>query len=133
MPTWVNYKEIKSCIRIDQVLERYGLLGVLKQKGDNLVGTCPIHKGTNPSQFHVSLAKNNFNCFGNCQDGGNVIDFVVMMEGGDKSRQEDVRDAALKLQEWFGLSFERPRGGRRRDGIRMKLSIDHSRKRAGFE
>jgi DNA primase len=114
MPTWVNYKEIKSCVRIDQVLERYGLLGTLKQKGDNLVGTCPIHKGTNGNQFHVSVAKNNFNCFGDCHDGGNVIDFVVMMDGGDKSRQEDVRGAALKLQEWFGLSFERPRGGRRR-------------------
>ena len=53
--------------------------------------------------------------FGDCHDGGNVIDFVAMMEGGDKSRQEDVRGAALKLQEWFGLAFERPRGGRRRD------------------
>ena len=89
------------------------MLDTLKAKGDNLVGTCPIHKGTNPSQFHVSLAKNNFNCVGDCHDGGNVIDFVAMMEGGDKSRQEDVRGAALKLQEWFGLAFERPRGGRR--------------------
>jgi DNA primase len=113
--TWVNYKEIKSRVRIDQVLARYGVLDTLTGKGDNLVGTCPIHKGTNPSQFHVSLAKNNFNCFGDCHDGGNVIDFVAMMDGGDKSRPEDVRGAALKLQEWFGLAFERPRGGRRRD------------------
>jgi DNA primase len=57
---------------------------------------------------------NNFNCFGNCHDGGNVIDFVVMMDGGDKSRQEDVRAAAQKIQAWFGLSFERPHGGRQR-------------------
>jgi DNA primase len=120
--TWVNYKEIKSRVRIDQVLARYGVLDTLKAKGDNLVGRCPIHKGSNPNQFHVSLAKNNFNCFGDCHDGGNVIDFVVMMEGGDKSRQEDVRAAAQKIQAWFGLSFERPQGGRHRTSPAASVS-----------
>jgi hypothetical protein len=114
--TWVNYKEIKSRVRTDQVLARYGVLDTLKARGDNLVGTCPIHKGTNASQFHASLAKNNFNCFGNCHEGGNVIDFAVVMDGGDKSRQGDVGAAAQKIQEWFGLSFEHPQGGRRQHG-----------------
>src|SRR5215210_852984 len=96
MATWVDYKEIKQLVRIDQVLLQYGVLERLKRKGENLVGPCPIHKGTNTTQFHVSLAKNNFNCFGDCHGGGNVIDFVAKMEG------IDIRAAALKLQEWFG-------------------------------
>jgi DNA primase len=87
--TWVNYKEIKARVRMEQVLEHYGVLGELHEKGDNLVGRCPIHKGTNGNQFHVSRAKNNFMCFGNCHEGGNVIDFVVMMEGGNKQNGDD--------------------------------------------
>jgi DNA primase len=111
--TWVNYKEIKTRIKMEQVLEHYGVLGELREKGDSLVGRCPIHKGTNGNQFHVSRTKNNFNCFGNCHEGGNVIDFVVMMEGGSKENGDDVRAAAQRIQEWFGLTFERPQGGRR--------------------
>jgi DNA primase len=52
-------------------------------------------------------------CFGNCHEGGNVIDFVVLMEGGSKENGDDMRRAAMHLQEWFGLTFERPQGGRR--------------------
>jgi DNA primase len=96
MATWVDYKEIKQRVRIDHVLAQYGVMESLTWKGENLVGPCPIHKGTNATQFHVSLAKNNFNCFGDCHGGGNVIDFVAKMEG------IDIRAAALKLQEWFG-------------------------------
>jgi DNA primase len=96
MATWVDYKELKQRVRIDHVLTQYGVLERLKRKGENLVGPCPIHKGSNATQFHVSLAKNNFNCFGDCHGGGNVIDFVAKMEG------IDIRAAALKLQEWFG-------------------------------
>ncbi len=77
-------------------LEHYGLQETLKKRGRNLVGPCPIHKGTSPTQFQVSLEKNNFNCFGECQGGGNVIDFVAKME------EVSIKQAALMLQEWFG-------------------------------
>jgi DNA primase len=96
MATWVDYKELKARVKIDDVLAHYGLVEKLKRKGENLVGPCPIHKGTNATQFHVSLKKNAFHCFGDCHGGGNVIDFVAKMEGGD------IREAALKLQAWFG-------------------------------
>ena len=89
------------------------MLGNLREKGDELIGCRPIHHGTNVNQFHASRTKNNFMCFGNCHGGGNVIDFVVLMEGGDKDNGDDVRAAAMRMQEWFGLAFERPRGGRR--------------------
>lgn len=97
MLNWVNFKEIKEKVWIGKVLDHYGLLKELNRKGDNLVGACPIHKGTNTTQFHVSLAKNNFNCFGDCHGGGNVIDFVSKMEN------VDIREAGALIQEWFSI------------------------------
>ena len=108
MNTWADFKEVKRRVTIEQALARYGVREILRDKGDELVGCCPIHKGTNPSQFHVSRQKNNFNCFGNCHDGGNVIDFVVMMEGWNKDSMDDQRKAALLLQDWFGIESQRP-------------------------
>src|SRR5712691_6365106 len=105
MATWVDYKELKQRVKISAVLGHYGLMENLKRKGENLVGPCPIHKGTNATQFHVSLAKNNFNCFGDCHGGGNVIDFVAKMEG------LALRQAALKLQEWFGVGAGEQKNG----------------------
>jgi DNA primase len=60
-----------------------------------LSGACLIHGGTNTTHFRVSISKNCWNCFGKCQCGGNVIDFV--------SKKEDVsfRDAALLIRDWF--------------------------------
>src|SRR5712691_5266686 len=97
MAQWVNFKTIKEQVSMEQVLEHYGLLDTLTQKKNNLVGPCPIHHGTNPTQFHVSLTKNNYNCFGDCHGGGNVIDFVAKMEG------VDLRVAALKLPDATGF------------------------------
>ena len=57
---WVDFKQVKETVSMDMILKHYGLIDKLKRKGDNLVGSCPIHKGSNKSQFHVSLQKNNF-------------------------------------------------------------------------
>jgi DNA primase len=83
MAQWVDIKGIKSAVSMEQLLTHYGLLETLKRKGDNLTGPCPIHHGKNQTQFHVSLRKNNFHCFGDCKSdptlhdgGGNLLDFV---------------------------------------------------------
>ena len=93
---WVDFKEIKDRISMEMVLSRYGLLNLLKKSGNNLVGRCPIHNGSNPRQFSVNLDRNIFNCFGDCGSGGNVLDFVSRME------EISLRDAALLLKDWFG-------------------------------
>ena len=93
---WVDFKEIKSKVSIVDILKRYGVLEALSKSGnDRLSGACPIHGGTNTTHFRVSISKNCWNCFGKCQCGGNVIDFV--------SKKEDVsfRDAALLIRDWF--------------------------------
>lgn len=106
-PGFVDFRAIKSQVNLQQVLERYQLLETFTQTSDDrLSGPCPIHKGQNPTQFRVSLSKNCFNCFGSCGRGGNVIDFVALME------EIPFRDAALKMQEWFNLEPTKPSGKR---------------------
>ena len=92
---FVDFKQVKSRVTLLQVLERYDLLRTLKRAADRLSGPCPLHRGSNPTQFRVSVSRNCFNCFGTCGRGGNVIDFVSLREG------IPFRDAALLLQEWF--------------------------------
>lgn len=91
----VDFKEVKAQVNLTDVLDRYDLMPSLNLNGDRLSGVCPIHQGTNSTQFRVSISKNCFNCFGKCGRGGNVIDFVSLME------DIPFRDAALLLQEWF--------------------------------
>jgi DNA primase len=96
---FVDFKAIKAVVTMEQVLEHYGLLDRFKRSGDSLSGPCPIHGGSNPTQFRVSVSKNIWNCFSECKSGGNTLDFI--------SRMEDVtiHAAALKAIEWFGLDL----------------------------
>jgi DNA primase len=99
---FVVYQDIKKRVTMEMVLRRYGLWDQMKLSGKNLVSTCPIHNGTNPRQFSVNLERNLWNCFGNCQGGGNVLDFVAKMEG------ITIREAALHLQAWFKTEGQEP-------------------------
>src|SRR5438874_6076258 len=98
--SFVDFKAVKAAITMEQVLEHYNLVGEFKRSGDNLSGPCPIHKGSNPTQFRVSFSKNIWNCFSECKHGGNVLDFIVRMEN------ITIHAAALKAIEWFGLEPE---------------------------
>lgn len=97
-PRFVDFRAVKARVSVEQVLAHYGLLDQFKRSGDTLTGRCPIHQGSNPTQFRVSLEKNCWHCFSDCRCGGNVLDLVA--------RREDcsVHDAALKLIGWFQLT-----------------------------
>src|SRR5258705_11967398 len=95
--SFVDFKAVKAAITMEQVLEHYGLFDRFKRSGDSLSGSCPIHKGENPTQFRVSISKNIWNCFSECKRGGNVLDFIALMEG------VSVHAAALKSIDWFRL------------------------------
>lgn len=120
-PGFVDFKEVKAHVNIVQVLEHYDLMANLNRAGDRLSGACPIHQGSNPTQFRVSISKNCFNCFGNCGRGGNVIDFVSLME------EVSFREAALLLQDWFfpGNEVASPGGNRHREEKETRRSSDH--------
>src|SRR6266853_1252703 len=96
--SFVDFKAVKAAITMEQVLQHYGLLDRFKRSGDSLSGPCPIHKGENPTQFRVSISKNIWNCFSECKRGGNVLDFIALME------DVSIHAAALKAMEWFSLN-----------------------------
>jgi hypothetical protein len=94
---WVDFKVIKKAVTMQMVLDHYGLKE-WQRSGNELRGKCPIHQGTVPRQFTVNVDKNVFKCFSDtCRRSGNVLDFVAAMENCS------VRDAALKLQDWFKI------------------------------
>ena len=106
-PAFVDFRAVKAAVTMEQVLTHYELHDRFTRSGDSLSGPCPIHGGSNPTQFRVSTSKNVWNCFGDCQGGGNVLDFVCRMEN------IAVRDAANRLAEWFNLPQARQERSRR--------------------
>jgi hypothetical protein len=96
---YVNFGELKAAVPIRRVLERYGLLESLRERGEALSGPCPFCDGE--TSFRVNTAKNCFHCF-SCKAGGNMLDFVATKE--DCS----VRDAAVKVAEWLGVETSKP-------------------------
>ncbi|HEV8413048.1 MAG TPA: CHC2 zinc finger domain-containing protein [Bryobacteraceae bacterium] len=97
---WVDFKAIKAAVTMEMILGRYRV-NWLRKKDDELRGRCPIHQGEGQSTLHVSLTKNVFHCF-SCRARGNVLDFVAAME------KCSVRDAGVKLTEWFSLTSQAP-------------------------
>jgi DNA primase len=98
---FVDFKAVKAAITMEQVLEHYGLLPKFKRSGDSLSAPCPIHKGSNPTQFRVSTTKNVWNCFSECKNGGNTLDFIAKMD------DVSILAAANKAIEWFHLDPEK--------------------------
>jgi DNA primase len=97
---FVDFRDIRSRITMEQVLSHYQLLDTFKRTGHSLSGPCPIHKGTNKTQFRVDTEKNIWNCFSECKHGGNTLDFIARMEG------IAIHDAAIKACEWFDIPID---------------------------
>ena len=97
---FVDFRAVKTAITMEQLLGHYNILDQFKRGTDSLNGPCPIHKGSNPTQFRVSLSKNIWNCFSDCEHGGNTLDFIAKME------KITIHAAALKAIEWFNLDPE---------------------------
>jgi len=98
---WVDFRIIKAAVTMQMVLDHYSIS--LKASGHELRGKCPIHHGSNNKHFTANISKNVFKCFfAECGAHGNVLDFVAAME------QCSVRDAAVKLRDWFQVGDTRP-------------------------
>lgn len=98
---WVDFSAVKQTVSLEVVLRHYQIPG-LRRHRDQLQGCCPIHQGQRDDSFRVHLTKNIFQCFA-CHAHGNVLDFVAAME------QCSIREAALRLQQWFGMPASGPR------------------------
>ncbi|KIL34619.1 DNA primase [Cohnella kolymensis] len=96
----MNYGMIPQTV-IDEVLRRHeigetvGRYVHLTKNGKYLKGLCPFHSEKTPS-FTVTPEKQIFHCYG-CGKGGNVIKFVMEMEG------ETFPEAVKQLAEEAGI------------------------------
>ena len=107
---WVDFRAVKEAVSMSDALARYSVR--LRQwNGFTLRGDCPLpsHASKSAGTFVVNTAKNIWTCKSDsCRKasdkrGGNVLDFVTAMENCS------VREAALKLAEWFQVSGDRKR------------------------
>ena len=99
--SWINFKELREQLDFVEVLRLYNVEP--KLKGDQHHGFCPLptHNGKrNSPSFSANVKKGIWQCFG-CGGKGNVLDFAVLMEGGNPENGEDVQRVALKLKERF--------------------------------
>jgi DNA primase len=74
----------------------------MKEKGDELVGFCPIHDTEQYSEnsFSANLQKNIWHCFA-CGKGGNIFDFVMEL------KQVDLSEAAQMIAEAFKMPLKK--------------------------
>lgn len=93
----VDFKAVRAQADFARVLAAYNIdLQKDGSKEGQFKALCPFHEDTKPS-LKVNTAKNLFHCFA-CEAKGNVLDFVMQMDG------IDIRPAALKVQDICGLS-----------------------------
>ena len=70
-------QRIVDAADIVEIVRSYGV--ELHRKGADYVALCPFHSEKTPS-FHVSPTRGTWHCFGACQEGGDVISFVMKHE-----------------------------------------------------
>lgn len=78
MSGFVDFKELKASVTMEQVVQMLGLN--LTKQGGQLRGKCPIHNGGNDREFVVTPSKGLFYCFGPC-GGGDLITLVAKVRG----------------------------------------------------
>ena len=85
------FEAVKDAVSTRKAAECYGI-----KVNRNGMAVCPFHNDKNPSM----KVDHRYHCF-DCQADGDVIDFVSQLFGLGK------KDAAVKLAEDFGVSYEK--------------------------
>ena len=120
---------VRERARLDEVVSTHVTLR--RAGGGSLKGLCPFHDEKTPS-FHVTPARGFWHCFG-CQEGGDVFDFLMRVEG------LGFTDAVERLAGRYGvqLRYTEPEGGGRggpprRDPSQRRRLLDAHRQAAEF-
>lgn len=109
--------EIKA--RIDAV-ELISESVQLRRSGKNYTGFCPFHSNTRTPAFVVFPETGTWRCFGQCNEGGDIIGYVMKKEGWDFS------EALRYLAERAGIELRPPTpeeqaAAEEHDGLRALL------------
>ena len=80
LPIHLRFANLKKEVSITSVLADKGLIPQFKKRGDQLFGPCPVHGGDNPGAFVVSLSKNLWHCFTDCNTGGDVVRLAQLLD-----------------------------------------------------
>ncbi len=80
IPEQFTFKYLKARVSIAAVLQDKGIKTTFRKRGDQLFGPCPVHGGDNPNAFVISLSKNIWHCFTQCNAGGDVVALVQRLD-----------------------------------------------------
>jgi len=112
--------EIKSRLNIVDLI---GSTVQLKKAGRNFKGLCPFHSEKTPS-FVVFPDSQNWRCFGACNEGGDVFNFIMKREGWDfpETLRFLAEKAGVELEPLDGHQAERNEARDRLRGLLNDLA-----------
>ncbi len=93
-----SIESIKARHPLPEIVARY--VPGLKRSGAWLIGRCPFHGHDRTPSFAVSLATHTWQCFAaSCDRGGDVIDFIGVMQFGARwdARDKEMFKEALAI------------------------------------
>ena len=74
---------------VDEIKARLDIVDIvsetvnLRHSGKNYTGFCPFHTNTKTPAFAVFPDSQSWRCFGQCNEGGDIFNFVMKREGWD--------------------------------------------------
>lgn len=111
---------------IDEVKVRLDIVDLvsetvqLRRSGKNYTGFCPFHENTRTPAFVVFPDTGTWRCFGQCNEGGDIFQFVMKREGWDFSEalQMLAERAGVELQPYSPQQAEQ---AEQNDNLRQLL------------
>jgi DNA primase len=93
---------------VDEIKSRLDIVDIvsetvnLRHTGKNYTGFCPFHTNTKTPAFVVFPDTQTWRCFGQCNEGGDVFNFVMKREGWDfpETLRNLAERAGVSLQEY---------------------------------
>lgn len=93
----------------------------LRRSGKNWTGFCPFHNNTHSGSLIVFPDTGTWHCFGSCNEGGSVVDWVLKINPGYDVK-EAIRDLASRANIPLGTQMDGPE-------LKQRLAV-HARETA---
>jgi hypothetical protein len=92
--------EIKDKVRLEDLVAETATVR-LRKSGANYIGYCPFHNNKNTPALVVYAGTQTWHCFGSCNDGGDVFDWIQKHNPG-----WDLKEAIRHLAGKTGISLK---------------------------